>query len=56
MDDNPAFEVIHGIHIYRIWADGRIEGFPPGSVAINRIPQVVAEAVDLALENAAEEY
>lgn len=44
--DKPAFEVIYGTLKYQIWADGRIAGFPEGSAVINRIPQVVAEAIE----------
>ena len=46
MSDKPAFEVVYGTHRYQIWADGRIDGFPPRSVVVNRIPEIVAEAID----------
>ncbi len=32
-------------HVYKVWADGRAEGFPAGSQIINRIPNRIAEAV-----------
>lgn len=54
MDDKPAFEVIDGAHIYRIWADGRIDGFPADCGVINRIPQVVAEAIGDSLQHIAD--
>jgi len=31
------FEVISGDHAYAIYEDGTIEGFPEGSIVINRI-------------------
>lgn len=31
---------------YKIWADGRTEGFGPGAVIINRVPQLIAEAIE----------
>jgi len=27
---------------YKIWADGRIEGFGPGCTIVNKIPQILA--------------
>jgi hypothetical protein len=40
----PAFEVIRADgHAFRIWADGRTEGFGEGSaIVINRIPGLIA--------------
>ena len=42
----PVFEVIDCDtgHTYRIWANGRIEGFGDRAVVFNRIPQLVAKA------------
>lgn len=54
--DKPAFEVVYGAHRYQIWADGRIEGFPPRSMVVNRIPEVVAEAVEDALDERESSY
>lgn len=43
-NDKPAFEVRpYGGEPFLIWADGRIEGFPPGVIVINRIPQLMAD-------------
>lgn len=44
--DRPAFEIRYpsGSFAYKIWADGRIEGFNDKVVVINRIPQLIAEA------------
>lgn len=40
--DPAAFEVsAPGVH-YRIWSDGRIEGFPSGAIIMNRIPALIA--------------
>lgn len=50
MSDRPAFEVtdLAGKH-YRIWADGRVDGFDiEPCVVINRIPRAIAEAVERA--------
>lgn len=46
--DKPVFEVrdMSSDRVYKIWADGRVEGFPTGHVVINRLPQVVAEAIE----------
>ena len=44
--DKPAFEVIVDGHSYRIWADGRHEGFSGRQViTLNRIPVLIAEAI-----------
>lgn len=32
-------------HEYRIYADGRTEGFPEGCMIVNRIPAISAEDV-----------
>lgn len=47
LDIKPAFEVMNrdesgNWHTFKIYADGRIEGFPEGSIVINRIPNLVA--------------
>lgn len=46
MADKPAFEVITDHHHYRVYADGRVEGFPADGkqVVINRIPQIHLKA------------
>lgn len=45
IDDTPVFEVRHlDGRCWRIWADGRIDGFD-GQITINRIPSHTAEAV-----------
>jgi hypothetical protein len=37
----PAFEVLTSDgHRYAIWENGHVEGFPPGSIIINRIPHI----------------
>lgn len=48
----PAFEVCCGDHTFRVWADGRIEGFPSQNrcAVINRIPQIANAYVLEALE------
>ena len=40
---SPAFEVVDTKtgHCYRIWADGRTEGFPEAQLVINRIPALL---------------
>ena len=30
--------------VYRIYGDGRIEGFESGAVVVNRIPMLISEA------------
>jgi hypothetical protein len=50
MSDRPVFEFItQDGNAYRIWPDGRVEGFPAEGVVINRIPsfanQRAAEAL-----------
>lgn len=47
-DDKAHFEVHCGDKVFRIWADGRTEGFedqPEPRVVINRIPLLLAEAI-----------
>lgn len=46
--EKPAFEVRDPVsgHVYKIWASGRIEGFGSAVLVVNRIPQIVAEAVE----------
>lgn len=34
----PAFEVHHKTHVFRVWQDGHIEGFPAPAWIVNRIP------------------
>lgn len=47
MTDIPAFEVISsdGQQAWKIFADGRTEGFPLNAIIFNRIPSHVAAAV-----------
>lgn len=47
-DERPAFEVRDPVsgHVYKIWADGQIEGFGSAGLVVNRIPQIVAQALD----------
>jgi hypothetical protein len=43
--EKPAFEVKGGAHAFKVYASGRIEGFPTAaSIIINRIPQILGEA------------
>jgi hypothetical protein len=52
--DQPAFEVRVGDRHYRIWANGKAEGFEDGEtpvLIVNRIPRVIAEAVKDAQEH-----
>lgn len=44
--DEPVFEVRDGAKIYRIWVSGQVEGFGNDPVVVNRIPALIAEAVD----------
>lgn len=51
IEDKPAFEVIEPSgHAYRIWADGRTEGFGE-SIVINRIPMIANVRVTDALRS-----
>lgn len=44
MEDDLAFVIqTHG-QTYKIYANGRTEGFPPGTVIMNRIPALIAKA------------
>ena len=46
LDPSAAFEVrTPEGGVYRIWADGRVEGFGRAPAIINRIPALAAEAV-----------
>ena len=55
MSDKPVFEFItHDGNAYRIWADGRIEGFPPEGIVINRIPLLANERAAAAMQRVAE--
>lgn len=42
---DAVFEVRHGAdgHVWRVYADGRIEGFPEGCVVVNRVPLYAME-------------
>jgi hypothetical protein len=43
----PAFEVIRPDgHAYRVWEDGRIEGFDGNPIVINRIPAIANRRLD----------
>ena len=44
---NAAFEVIDPVtgHVWRVFEDGRIEGFGDGKIIDNRIPNLLAAAV-----------
>lgn len=51
VSDRPAFEVRTADHTYRIWANGKTEGFDSSAVPfviINRIPILLAQAHDYA--------
>jgi hypothetical protein len=52
-DEKPAFEVRDTVsgHVYKIWADGQIEGFGTAGMVVNRIPQITAKAVEAYLES-----
>lgn len=50
MDPTIAFEVRSADgKAYRIWADGRTEGFGERCIVINRIPHHISQAVAAAL-------
>lgn len=51
MGEDYAFKVTNPKtgHEYKIWADGRIEGFGDATMVVNRIPQVVATAEGAAI-------
>lgn len=53
----PAFEVRDRQtgHAYRVYEDGRIEGFPDGATVVNRIPQLCASAAARARLDARQE-
>ncbi len=44
-EDKPVFELRYpsGVFTYKIWADGRIEGFNDKMIVINRIPQLLKQ-------------
>lgn len=43
--DRPIFEVMGPDgHMYRIWSHGKIEGFPEGSIVLNRIHSAIGMA------------
>jgi hypothetical protein len=52
MSDKPLFEVLYpdADQNFRIWADGRIEGFPPGPIIFNRAQQFANQRAADALE------
>jgi hypothetical protein len=43
--ETPAFEVHSQGNVFKVWADGRIEGFPKvhPTIVINRIPAIAAD-------------
>lgn len=45
--DTPVFELtdVATKRKWRIWADGRTEGWPEGTVIVNRVPQAIRDAV-----------
>lgn len=53
MTDLPAFEMIYPDRAYRVWTDGRTEGFEPDAILINRIPQHTNSAIARALDRKA---
>jgi len=49
MTGEPAFEVLVGGRHYRIWANGRTDGFGDGNqtvLIINRIPLIIGRVSD----------
>lgn len=40
--DSLLFELTHGDHVWRLYADGRIEGFPDGTTVFNMAAPVIA--------------
>lgn len=45
MDDDYAVMVVDVFGTtYKIWADGKTEGFGPGAAVFNRIPRMIADA------------
>ena len=50
MDDDYAFMVVDAFGTtYKIWADGRTEGFGPCATVTNKIPRIIDVAIDDAL-------
>lgn len=49
--DDWAFRIIdgHGREL-KIWANGQIEGFGPGCIVVNKIPQIIARAEQAATD------
>ena len=41
----PVFEILYENNHYKVYDDGKLEGFPAEGVIINRIPVRVAEKV-----------
>ena len=46
-EEKPLFELILPDHAYRIWADGRLEGFPKEGLIINRMYPLLNHAKGL---------
>lgn len=44
-EEKPIFEIKYpsGSHVYKIWANGRIEGFNTEVTIINRIPELIVK-------------
>lgn len=44
-EEKPIFELKYpsGVHAYKIWSNGRVEGFNDGVIVINRISELVAK-------------
>lgn len=57
MSERAAFEVCVGDKVFRVWADGRTEGFVESDkpcIVINLIPQMLALAAATAAERQTE--
>jgi hypothetical protein len=52
--DHAAFEVFnpHTGQRFKVWADGRTEGFGDATCIVNRIPSLIAAEVQCAKEEA----
>jgi hypothetical protein len=46
--EGPLFEVHRGEHVWRVYEDGRTEGFPDGCWISNRAPARIAQAIAIA--------
>jgi hypothetical protein len=53
MDEKPAFEIRAGVNgrVWKIYASGRIEGFGPGMIIFNRIPQLQRQSFAKGMEH-----